>query len=89
MKSKSKADGNGKLEEAMAMLIQNQAAFIGRLSEMDRINAERFGRIESTLIEHSHVLAEHGRVLAEVLRMLQALPDTIREKIGFKPPTNS
>ena len=39
---------------------------------MDRVNTERFARIEALLIEHN--------------RILQALPDTIRDKIGFKAP---
>jgi hypothetical protein len=69
--------GNGRLEDALATLIQNQASFLARVSEidsrvadMDRINSERFARIETLLLEHN--------------RILQALPDTIRDKIGFK-----
>jgi hypothetical protein len=57
--------------------VQNQASFVARMSEIDarvaemeRINSERFARIETLLLEHN--------------RILQALPDTIREKIGFK-----
>ena len=70
-------NGNGRLEEAMALLIQNQAAFVGQLREtdnrmaaMERVNAERFARIETLLLEHN--------------RMLKALPDAVRQKIGFK-----
>ena len=37
---------------------------------MERTNAERFARIEAILMEHS--------------RILRALPDAIRERIGFK-----
>jgi hypothetical protein len=84
--AKAKPTRNGRLEEAMATLlqnqaslVQNQAAFVGRMSEIDerlskleRIMSERFARIEAILIEHS--------------RILQTLPDAIREKIGFKPP---
>ncbi len=91
--------GNGRLEEAMAMLIQNQASFLARVSEidarvadtnariaetdritnariaeMDRINSERFARIETLLLEHN--------------RILEALPDVLRDKIGFKPPAS-
>jgi len=76
--ARAKSAGNGRLEEALATLIQNQAAFVTRMSEidarvadMDRLNAERFARIEALLLEHN--------------RILQALPDAIREKIGFKP----
>ena len=70
---------NGRLEEAMATLLQNQAAFLARasamdqrLSELERINAERFARIEAILLRHE--------------QLLQALPEAIREIIGFKTP---
>src|SRR5262249_22274346 len=77
--ARAKNSGDGRLEEAVAVLIQNQASFLARVSEMDRISSERFGRIEA-------ILAEHSRILAELARMMQALPETIREKIGFKAP---
>jgi hypothetical protein len=77
---------NGRLDDAVATLIQNQTSFLARMSEIDqrlseleRINSERFARIETILLEHSRILAEHSRIL-------QALPDTIRQKIGFKVP---
>jgi hypothetical protein len=67
-------------------LMQNQAAFLARAAQIDarvaeidarmaetnRLNAERFARIEALLLEHN--------------RILQALPDAIRDKIGFKAP---
>ena len=84
----------------MALLIQNQAAFVARMANIDervakmderfaktderflkiderfantdRINSERFARIEALLLEHN--------------RILTALPEVIREKIGFKAP---
>jgi len=82
--ARAKNAGNGRLEEALATLLQNQAvlvqnqtAFLARVSEIDarvaeieRINQERFARIEALLLEHN--------------RILQALPDAIRDKIGFK-----
>jgi hypothetical protein len=78
--ARARSNRNGRLEEAMATLLQDQASFLARMSEidarvseMDRINSERFARIESLL------LADHNRIL-------EALPDAIREKIGFKPP---
>jgi len=77
--ARTKSDGNGRLEDALATLIQNQASFLARMSEidsrvadMDRINSDRFARIEALLLEHN--------------RILQALPDVMREKIVFKPP---
>ena len=66
------------LMQLQATLMQNQAAFLARaaetdarLNEMERANSERFARIEALLLEHN--------------RILQALPDVIRDKIGFKP----
>jgi uncharacterized protein involved in exopolysaccharide biosynthesis len=77
----------------MATLVQNQAAFLSRAAEIDarmaesnarrveieaqmaetnRRAEERFARIEAILLEHS--------------RILRALPDVIRDKIGFKTP---
>ncbi|MCI0640865.1 MAG: hypothetical protein L0Y72_30395 [Gemmataceae bacterium] len=91
--ARSKAVGNGRLEEAIAILLQNQAtfvqsqtAFLARMAETDahiaetnRINSERFARIEGLLVEHNRILSEHTLIL-------QALTDAIREKIGFKLP---
>src|SRR2546429_173392 len=89
--ARAKSSGNGRLEEAMVLLIQNQAsfiqsqtAFVSRIAEMDRMNAERFARIEALLGEHSRFLGEHGRILLEVLQRLGAVEQAIREKIGFK-----
>jgi hypothetical protein len=84
-------NGNGRLEEAMALLIQNEAAFVARLSESDRRHleierqhlkferetAERFARIEAQMAEIIRVLNEHSR-------MLERLPEAVRDKIGFK-----
>ena len=73
------ARGQAALAQAQATLVANQAAFIAqaretdkRIGELDRITAERFARIEALLLEHN--------------RMLLALPDAVREKIGFKTP---
>lgn len=91
--ARAKSNGNGRLDEAMTVLVQaqatlvqaqatlaqNQAAFLARIVETDarmaeinRTNSERFARIEAILMEHS--------------RILHALPDAIRDKIGFKRP---
>jgi hypothetical protein len=93
-KESAKQNGNGRLSEAMALLIQNQAPFLGRLAEIDRATSERFARIEKdmaailrVLAEHGRtLLAEHGRLLTEHSRLLERLPDAVREKNGFKAP---
>jgi hypothetical protein len=75
------------LVQAQAALTQQQTIFLARIAESDarwvelkarmaetdRLNAERFARIEALLMEHS--------------RILKALPDAVRDKIGFKSPT--
>ena len=87
--ARAKENGNGRLEEstrrleeAMQMLLQNQAIFVqsqashnAEMAELKRTSDERFARIESILIEHN--------------RIMRALPDAIRDKIGFKPPEPS
>ena len=84
-------NGHDRLEEAMAMLLQNQAAFVGRLAETDRQHlqferetAERFARIEAQMAEIIRVLNEHGRLLAEHSRLLERLPEANRDKSGFQ-----
>ena len=82
-----KSKSNGNLEQAMALLIQNQAAFVAQLhetskqiNEMSKYQVEsgrRFARIEDDLEQIKAILAEHGRILA-------GLPEVIRQKIGFK-----
>jgi hypothetical protein len=76
-KKQTPPNGHDRLEEAMALLIQNQAAFVGRLAETDRVTSERFARIERDMAAILQVLAEHSR-------MLERLPEAVREKIGFK-----
>jgi hypothetical protein len=77
-------NGRDRLEEAMATLIQNQAAFVSQLAETNRLHlqferetAERFARIEAQMAEIISVLNEHSRIL-------EHLPEAVRDKIGFK-----
>ena len=82
-------NGRDRLEEAMALLIQNQAAFVGslaesdkRMAEMQRVTSERFARIENDMAAILRVLAEHSRIL-------ERLPEAVRDKIGFKTQSSS
>jgi hypothetical protein len=91
--ARAKNAGNGRLEEALAILIQNQATLVqtqaalvariseidARVAEMDPINTERFARIEERFARIEALLLEHSRIL-------KALPDAIGDKIGFKAP---
>jgi len=83
---KKPASKNNHLEEAMALLIQNQASFLSQMLEMNRVSSERFARIEERLGRLEQNMETILRVLSEHARIMQALPEAIRDKIGFKPP---
>jgi hypothetical protein len=91
-------NGRDRLEEAMATLIQNEAAFVGRLAETDRAHVE-FQRqhleFERRSLEFQREAAERFariearmaeiiRVLSEHGRLIERLTEAVREKIGFK-----
>lgn len=76
--ARSESNRNGRLEEALATLIQNQASFLARVSEMDWVSAERFAQIEARLTRIEAILLQHAR-------LLEALPEAVRENIDFKP----
>ncbi|HVA50245.1 MAG TPA: hypothetical protein VNH11_28075 [Pirellulales bacterium] len=77
-------NGQDRLGEAMAILIQNQAAFRGRMAEIERITSERFARIDERFARIENDMAAILRVLAEHSRLLERLPEAVRDKIGFK-----
>jgi hypothetical protein len=105
-KKAASQNGHDRLEEAIALLIQNEAALAARQAESDKRQAEnerlhlenqrlhlqnerrwfklkkqsdeRFARIEKQMASIIQVLNEHTRIL-------ERLPDALREKIGFKP----
>jgi hypothetical protein len=64
---------NGRLEEAMALLLENQAMFAGQMGHMQ----DRFARIEAELEAIKAILIRHEQ-------MLEALPEAVRQKIGFR-----
>ncbi len=85
MAKRPKDNDANRLEDALAHLIRSQAAsaqqwtaFVGRLAETEqelaigpRENAERFARVEAILLRHE--------------KILQCLPEVIRERIGSRP----
>ena len=76
----TKRNGNGKLEDALATLVQNQAALVAQhttfVSHLDE-DRQRFTRIERDLDLIKALLIKHENTL-------EKLPEAIREKIGFK-----
>jgi hypothetical protein len=96
-------NGHDRLEEAMATLLQNQAAFVSSLAESNRERAEierrhqeferrHFEFERETKERFSRIeaqMAEIIRVLNEHTLILERLPEAVREKIGFKVPEGS
>ena len=75
------AKNGNNLQEAMALLINNQAAFVGQLGETNRRQRtieKKLDTIERILLRHERILLRHDRVLDE-------MPEAIRRKVGFKP----
>jgi hypothetical protein len=77
-------NGHALLEEAIAVLIQNQAAFVGRLGENERRHLEyereaneRVAKIEAKMSEVIRILSEHNR-------QVELLTEAVRDTIGFK-----
>lgn len=74
----TKKSNNNSLAQAIALLIQNQAAFLTHLTEtrqrmadLEEDNRKTYRNIETILLRHE--------------RMLNELPEVIRKKIGFSP----
>ena len=68
-----RVDPDMSLAAAVALLIQNQAAFVVYMRE----SQERFDRIDAELAQIKAILARHERILAD-------LPEAIRQRVGYK-----
>ena len=65
-----------KRESILLFKTARKAKMDARIAETNRINSERFARIES--------------ILMDLVHMMERLPEAVRDKIGFKgatPPT--
>jgi hypothetical protein len=83
-RSKTPLPTNGNLEQAMALLIQNQAAFMSAFLAQQSRADERFSRIDGRF---SHIDERFSRIeerLDHIERLLIGLPEAVREKIGVK-----
>lgn len=94
--ARAKPPDNGRLEELIAIVLQTQATmqqntaamqaemreFQKQFFEIQRRIDERFTRIDDRFARIEAILLEHNRIL-------MALPDAVRDKIGFKGPPDS
>ena len=65
------------LQDAIALLLHNQAAFVSQMAESNRRHDELAARSDRRF-------AAIERELYEIKRALRDLPEAIRQKIGFK-----
>ena len=72
------------LQEAMALLIHNQAAFVSEMAEMNKRRDELAAQSARTAAQSERRFAAIERELHEIKRALLELPEAIRQKIGFK-----
>jgi len=81
--------GQAMLQQQLSALATRQADTDARMADYERRIEERFQRIEAILLDHSRILKDHSRILEDHGRILAALPDAVRERMGFKPPERS
>ena len=66
------------LQEAVALLLHNQAQFVSQMAESDR----RFSALERRVEQRFKAIE---RELYEIKTILYELPEAVRRKIGFEP----
>jgi len=83
-------NGSNRLEEAIALLINNQATFNNNLATLNATQAAYQANMVALQAEirdlersTNEKFAQIMAILARHEQILQALPDTIRQKIGF------
>ena len=81
---KKPIDGNLSLNQAVALLIQTQAAFVSEMREMHQRLDNNEREIRATLFRHEQILMRHEELLKELTGAISRLPEVIRQEIGFK-----
>ena len=90
MKPREQRNGD-RLDEAIVVLIQNQASFLAQLTESNRENEKRFaenekrlGKIEKHFDKLERDMKSIKAMLLRHERLLMELPEAVRQKIGFQ-----
>jgi len=77
MAPRKNSNSNNHLEEAMALLIRNQAAFVEQIARTDRERTEQKQEFEE-------FRRETRERLSRIETILLQLPKAIKKEIGFK-----
>ena len=78
MATRKNSNSNNHLEEAMVLLIRNQAAFVEQIARTDRERTEQKQEFEE-------FRRETRERLSRIETILLQLPKAIKKEIGFKP----
>lgn len=70
------------MKQTTAVMQQNTATMQAEWREFQRAMDQRFAAIDQRFARIEAILVEHHR-------LLEALPDAVRDKIGFKPQQSS
>jgi hypothetical protein len=74
-----------KADERMARSDERMARSDERLARLEQELNQRFARIDERFARIDERFAHIEQVLGSVVRMIEALPDAVRDKIGFAP----
>ncbi|MCI0681073.1 MAG: hypothetical protein L0Y71_03130 [Gemmataceae bacterium] len=73
------ADTDARIARIEADRVDTDRSLAARINEFERTNNARMAEIDKRFIRIETLLGEYNRIL-------QALPDAVREKIGFRAP---
>ena len=88
-------NSNGRLEDAIALLVNTQAQFVAQLARSDQRVAwtdERFARNDELFLEGKERFARIMQLFAEIKailsrreQLLLSLPEAVGQKLGLEP----
>lgn len=79
-----KSASNNHLEEAMALLIRNQAAFVEQIARNDQERLRLQHKSNERQVENDDRFARIEERLTRIEAILLQLPKAIKKEIGFK-----
>ena len=62
--------------QSQSSMLQTQASMLQQIYELERETARRFQNVEAILFQHS-------QILQDLIRKIDALPEAVKQKIGF------
>ncbi len=85
MATRKNSNSNNHLEEAMALLIRNQAAFVEQIARNDQERLKLQRSSDESQRETKERFTGVEERLSRIETILLQLPKAIKKEIGFKP----